>query len=280
MNNKNTHCLNCNQELQGNFCHVCGQESTAVNLNLLDLVKDFLGDMFTYDSRLYRTLFPLFFKPGFLSLEFFRGKRIPYVPPLRLFLFSSFLLFLWFALVDTGIININESPQTGGEISQQLEQPDNTEQSATSNKSEFSKSLSVQLDRIDQSPKVFVNLLISRLPYLMFFMLPFLAAILWLHYCLSGFTYLQHLIFVLHFQSFTYLMTFLLIIANMIYTWSYTIFLGLLFLNIYMFFALRKVYGSSIIGGILKTISVLNLYTIVLGAAFVGFLLLNIMYFE
>lgn len=40
------------------------------------------------------TLTPLITKPGFLSLEFVKRKRSPYVPPLRLYLFVSFIYFL------------------------------------------------------------------------------------------------------------------------------------------------------------------------------------------
>jgi len=36
----------------------------------------------------------LLFKPGFLSKEYFEGKRVKYAPPFRIFIFISFVLFL------------------------------------------------------------------------------------------------------------------------------------------------------------------------------------------
>lgn len=36
----------------------------------------------------------LLIKPGFLTLEYFRGRRVKYAPPFRIFIFVSFVLFL------------------------------------------------------------------------------------------------------------------------------------------------------------------------------------------
>ena len=278
MNNNNSNCLNCNTALQGQFCHKCGQENTNLKITFTELVRDFFGDMFNFDSRFYRTIVPLLIKPGFLTTEYFQGKRAPYTPPLRLFLFCSFLFFLWIAVVDTGIVDYGDTPNASEQINAQLEQADNTEKLS---ESEFKllAAMSAQIANIEKNPRAFVNLLVSRLPYLMFLLLPIFATIMWIHYCFSGYSYLQHLVFVLHFQSFIYLVGFLMTIANMLYSQSYGFF-ALLFANIYMFFALRKVFSSSITGAILKTISILNLYLVTLGAALVGFLLLNILYFE
>ncbi len=46
------------------------------------------------DSRLWRTLWYLLGRPGFLTREFFEGKRVRYLPPFRLYLVISVLFFL------------------------------------------------------------------------------------------------------------------------------------------------------------------------------------------
>lgn len=64
-------------------------------------ILDFLGDYFTFDSLIIRSLRPLLFKPGFLTLEFLKGRRVRYIPPLRLFIFISIVFFLFLGAVDT-----------------------------------------------------------------------------------------------------------------------------------------------------------------------------------
>jgi ABC-type multidrug transport system fused ATPase/permease subunit len=46
------------------------------------------------DSRLWRTIYPLLFRPGFLTREFLRGRRARYLPPFRLYIVASVLFFL------------------------------------------------------------------------------------------------------------------------------------------------------------------------------------------
>jgi hypothetical protein len=46
------------------------------------------------DSSLWRTLGPLLVRPGFLTQQFLAGRRVRYLPPVRLYLVLSFLFFL------------------------------------------------------------------------------------------------------------------------------------------------------------------------------------------
>lgn len=98
---KNTNCLNCNHSFTdghpNDYCPVCGQENTTKKLSFGQLFVDFLGDTFSFDSKIFRSLFPLVFKPGFLTKEFSEGKRIRYIPPLRMYLFMSLVYFTVFS---------------------------------------------------------------------------------------------------------------------------------------------------------------------------------------
>ncbi|MCW8194487.1 DUF3667 domain-containing protein [Proteobacteria bacterium 005FR1] len=269
---KNKRCLNCGQHLLGEYCHACGQEDVKTRLSFLDLTRDFLGDMFTYDSRFYRTMVPLLFRPGFLTLEYYRGRRVPYVPPLRLFLFISFLLFLWFASVDTGTVQIGSMSDLPEEVAAELEENASSIPDIVRERPEW---LQQQLTQVEQNPNAFLDLMTSRLPYLMFAMLPILAGIIWLHYARSDYNYLQHLVFALHFQSFLYVLTFLVTFANLVVPGSYG---GIAVLAVvaYLGMSLRRVFGSTVMGSIGKTVSTLLLYLISLGIAFAGFLYLNL----
>ena len=52
------------------------------------------GNYFSFDSKFFNTVKQLVFKPAYLSIEFIEGRRIRYINPIQLFVFSSFLYFL------------------------------------------------------------------------------------------------------------------------------------------------------------------------------------------
>ena len=89
-------CHNCGKALtpSDNYCPACGQENDEKNVSLAKFAADLAKDALSLDSRLGRTLIPFLFRPGYLTTEFISGRRRRYVPPLRLYLFASFVFFL------------------------------------------------------------------------------------------------------------------------------------------------------------------------------------------
>ena len=85
-------CKNCNYELVGLYCSECGQKNIE-SFTFSKLVKDFLDNIFSLDSRLFQTLKFLIIRPGFLTNEYWSVKRITYLPPFRLYLLTSILFF-------------------------------------------------------------------------------------------------------------------------------------------------------------------------------------------
>src|SRR4030095_12870336 len=71
-------------------------------ISLWGLVRDFLGDVFDWDARIWRTLRPLTFRPGLLTQEFLRGRRAHYTPPFRMYLILSVVFFLIASIFDPG----------------------------------------------------------------------------------------------------------------------------------------------------------------------------------
>jgi hypothetical protein len=95
-------CLNCGEVLTGQHCSHCGQRSKVQVISLWGLVRDFLGDVFDWDARIWRTLRPLAFRPGLLTQEFLRGRRAHYTPPFRMYLILSVVFFLIASIFDPG----------------------------------------------------------------------------------------------------------------------------------------------------------------------------------
>ena len=87
-------CLNCGEVLSGQYCSYCGQRAKVRVISLWELIRDLVGDLFELDSRIWRTLIPLLFRPGHLTSEYLRGRRVQYTPPFRMYLVLSVAFFL------------------------------------------------------------------------------------------------------------------------------------------------------------------------------------------
>lgn len=86
-------CADCGTETVGRFCHNCGNPS-HVHRTLLHLGEELLHGVMHFDSRTWRTLPLLAFRPGKLTREWVMGKRARYVSPLAIFLFTVFVMFM------------------------------------------------------------------------------------------------------------------------------------------------------------------------------------------
>ncbi len=93
---KQKNCLNCNAQVYGKYCHICGQENLETKESLWHLVTHFINDITHFDGKFFSTLRLLVTKPGFLSAEYQRGRRNNYLNPVRMYVFTSFVFFLAF----------------------------------------------------------------------------------------------------------------------------------------------------------------------------------------
>ncbi|MBC7904972.1 MAG: DUF3667 domain-containing protein [Gemmatimonadaceae bacterium] len=89
-------CLNCNAELNGRYCHLCGQENTEPKESFWSLITHYAYDITHFDGKFFSTVKYLVTKPGFLSSEFMAGRRASYLHPIRMYVFTSAFFFLIF----------------------------------------------------------------------------------------------------------------------------------------------------------------------------------------
>ncbi len=82
------------------------------------MVTDFFGDYFSFDAKLWRSVGPLLWKPGYLTKAYWSGKHMRYIPPLRMFLFLSvvFVLLLNFTLEPDTLMSGITTPDENGQI--------------------------------------------------------------------------------------------------------------------------------------------------------------------
>jgi hypothetical protein len=89
-------CANCGATLTGAYCQNCGQ-SSHIHRSLLHMIEEVLHGILHFDTKSWRTITALFYKPGQLTKQYIDGKRTSFVSPLVLFLFLIFLMFFIFS---------------------------------------------------------------------------------------------------------------------------------------------------------------------------------------
>ena len=101
---KEQSCLNCNAVVNGKYCSVCGQENLEPQESLWHLIVHFFNDITHFDGKFFSSVKYVVTKPGFLTSEYVRGRRMSYLNPVRFYVFTSFLFFLIFFAF---ILNMN-----------------------------------------------------------------------------------------------------------------------------------------------------------------------------
>ncbi|MDR6301276.1 DUF3667 domain-containing protein [Mesonia maritima] len=301
-------CLNCetNLDLSDRYCPNCGQLNSTKKLSFNDFFYEFFGSIFAYDSRLYRTLNVLIFRPGRISTEYIQGKRARYANPFRFYLSVSIIFFILYGLVNQ-FSTENLSPV---QFQRDKEENTITEVDSTDLKPEseithldfFKRSLEkieiynsyskkhpetfvhealkdlkhennfynqwlykrvLVIEEITENPTAFINYVMGKLPFVIFFFIPVFTLVLWLTYGRLNFTYMEHLVFSFHTQTMLFfMMTFGLILTSLFSTAFIRSVVILLFL-FYLYKALRNFYKQKRWKTILKFVF-LNVIFIIL----------------
>lgn len=284
-------CPNCGSAADGPFCPSCGQEQRDVHVSFGRLVLDFLGDTFTFDSRLTRSLRPLIARPGFLTREYFLGRRARYIPPLRLYLFISIIFFglLTFLLPGEDVVHVNGGASSPTEQRKSSSAPESETASTPAENDEvdislgpFSHMLGQDIERhlenqvrkVNESPMRFTRYLLENLPVMMFLLLPIYSLILRLLYPLAGYVYLEHLIFSLHVHAFTFLVLLFFLLINSIADrlaptatlWPYYTFMTAYWIA-YPWMAMRAAYGQGIVMTTFKYLLQSLIYVVLLAGS-------------
>lgn len=93
-------CMNCGTELTGMYCHKCGQYATRP-IGIPHLVKEYVKNVLAIERQAIPTLCNLIFQPGRLAKEFYAGRYVSYLHPLKMHLFILMVLFALFAFFGT-----------------------------------------------------------------------------------------------------------------------------------------------------------------------------------
>jgi hypothetical protein len=99
-----TPCTNCGGA-SAEYCAACGERQPGHHdLSVAHFAHDVVHEFVHLDSKLFRTLRDVVVKPGFLTAEYFAGRKSRYISPLRLFLTLFALQFLAFTFYQPAAV--------------------------------------------------------------------------------------------------------------------------------------------------------------------------------
>ena len=89
-------CRNCGAQLEGKYCHLCGQKRVDKHeFALKHFFGHLLHEVTHLDSnKIFKTLGALLFQPGLLTEEYLAGRKGRHINPIRIYLTISAIYFL------------------------------------------------------------------------------------------------------------------------------------------------------------------------------------------
>jgi hypothetical protein len=288
-NGKTPNCLNCGMPLHGeSFCPNCGQKNDSRKYSAWELITEGMSGFFSFDSKVFRSLRPMLTRPGAIVLSYCSGKRSAYVHPARMYLSASIIYFLLQSLLSGSAVRIepveiNLEFEKGKADMVILFEPDSLSDNDYNRIAyyiRFYNQLSweevVEKSRIkpsfwkrfyfEKSKKMvnmqwksFMSYVKSKLPIILFLIIPVLALFLKLFYLRKGIYYSDHLIFAFYTQSALFLwLAFGALLDATLGTKMENVFFLVYFF--YLYFSFRKVYRQGHFISLLKLCTISLLY--------------------
>jgi hypothetical protein len=255
-------CANCHTPLRGPFCFVCGQRNEPHVHSFWEFLREAAEGLTHADSRVWRTLWPLLFRPGFLTVQYRLGRRARYLPPFRLYLVLSVLFFLVAAAMPHRIamfslnldgatvmtpIEIDANAPAGETPQQRVDRFCGQMQYEGPFESWLKPRMRESCRKIGNDGGAGLGTsILHNAPRALFVLLPLLALVMRLMYVKPY--YVEHLLFFIHAHSFIFLSLLLYLplsgwVEN---TWIEVPLSVLVALYVpwYLFRAMRRVYGQ------------------------------------
>ncbi|HEX5001972.1 MAG TPA: DUF3667 domain-containing protein [Bacteroidia bacterium] len=278
-------CKNCGETLAVgySFCPHCGQTTHSIKQPLAHFISEALETIFHFDTKLFRTVRDLFVRPGQLTINYNQDKRARYVPPVRFYIFVSFIFFLVLNYSGNDIATL---PQPTINIDTTGTKTANIFINDSKNKANgavFAKERIDSLLNDPARPKSFLQNVMYRvirnsmeaksddegvrhkwLKYIsvsLFFLMPLFALMLQLFYYSKRIYYTEHLVYSLHIHTLLFIMLLFGILVRLITAFDLTpyVFAGMF---LYLVLSLKNVYENKFPMTLLKSVLVTFVYLI------------------
>jgi len=264
-----TSCLNCGANVPSKFCPECGQENLEVRENFFHLVGHFISDYFHFDSKFFRSVVPLFTKPEFLTKEYCDGRRTNYIHPLRLFFFitiifviaSSYFYSHYEKLIKSSAFRFSADSALLKFDDAYLAKLNDTVKVFVGKGHDSVRVKKIREEKADAKSipeKLWegTDHVIKNLKYVTFFLLPVYAFLFKLLYIRKKSFYVDHLVYTMHVQSFTYMVLSVIFLLTLFFPIPLDVVrrISMLILFVYLLISLRYLYQQAWWKTVLKSL--------------------------
>jgi hypothetical protein len=267
----------------GNFCSNCGQSFAELNRPIKDILAE-VGDIVNFDSRIFRSIPPFLFKPGFLTREYLAGKRKKYMSPFRLYILMSLLFFFlaqstskkiteagdhWLQITTDTTDAVIRDDSLAIELLRNdsvfMADIDFTASTKSIRKAKRRKRLREGAIEALTNKTIFLNNFYRTISYVLFLLMPVFALLLKLLYVRKRVYYIEHLMFSINMHSFMLLVFSMMIILSQIIKGNNN-FIALMFILVPVYFTagMKRFYKQGLWKIILKELILGSLYFIIL----------------
>lgn len=275
-------CPNCLTPVSAMYCGHCGQKMKSAVRHFGQMLGEFFNDVLNLDAKLLRTMKPLLFRPGFLSREYFLGRRMHYVSPLKLYFFLSIVAFFLIQhSLNTAVLE--EAIHTDDTVAAKADGgKDDSELSDFSithfnGRQWHAKTNPVAVTWLPDAGNDLINERFARIeqiaksdnwreqavraglaasPQALLLILPFFALLLKIFYFFQRRLFMEHMIVALHNHGFLLLVISMLVVFGTLENWTALPAVGrslstdlaglvLIWVPIYFLLSLKRVYGQS-----------------------------------
>jgi Protein of unknown function (DUF3667) len=271
-------CLNCGSALTGRYCANCSQAADVHVPSARELWHEALEGITHSDTRLWRTLYLLWFKPGKLTQEYVAGRRASYLPPFRLYLVLSIIFFLVASISNTHANFVRFDDATSKSGAPESECASVTQFAVTVFGRDWAPRIKHACGEIARDNGAnLLHVFFATAPKVMFIFLPLIAFLHMLMYWRPRHRYAEQLIFFLYLHAFFFsLMTVVILSSDAADAWPrLNPVLGLAplllwSLPLHTLLAMRRVFGRSWPATLLKACALIVVYMIAFTAAFMS----------
>ncbi|MEO8448100.1 MAG: DUF3667 domain-containing protein [bacterium] len=184
-------CQTCHTPLVGTYCHVCGEKKLSrEDFTIKKFLTQTVDVLAHFDSKLFKSVYYLVARPGFLPYEYNHGRRVKYAKPIQIFFVLNIIYFLILNYIgfDTVTNPLKDHLDNFIYGSFATSMVDHKLQEQNLSMSEFETQ--------------FYNEIYVESKLLIFLMVPMFALCLMLLFYGSKFLYYEHLVFSTYFFSF------------------------------------------------------------------------------
>ncbi|MFW5663701.1 MAG: DUF3667 domain-containing protein [bacterium] len=245
-------CKNCTHTYTGHFCPQCGQSAREFDKPLKFLFVDFAGNLFAFDTRLWRSLKHVLFQPGRMEVNYISGKRMRYMPPFRLYVFVSFIFFLSLSWATRNSISKNkwdlqvqtDKAQTDSIYNGIREKHPEISMAMNGNKENILNARSQagppgstaltkdtirentdpvypgsfgQMDHIMENPEMYMDRFFKYASWSLFLLMPFYGFLLWLNFRKSKRHYVSHFLLSLNQHVFIFVILLIMLFVGFVF---------------------------------------------------------------